>query len=237
MVPDATYEDSAFSALWDEARGRYLIEDRTISVAPSVMAFVAASAPNPIAGGDRPLIVGGPNRSADAIAAEYSDPTVVTGSAATRARLLAGVRDHAVVHLSAQTAANAAYPMLSRVLLVDEPGHRYSGDVLGREIAAQSLSHTKLVVLDEVYEPTRNRGDGTLSLARAFMTAGVRTVVGTLPGADETAVRELMVGLHRRLASGMPAAEALATLQRNVLQSNGRRLGAWSALVLYGSDR
>ena len=46
-----------------------------------------------------------------------------------------------------------------------------------------------------------------------------------------------MVGFHRRLASGMPPAEALTELQRNVLQSNGRRLGAWSALVMYGSDR
>jgi hypothetical protein len=39
------------------------------------------------------------------------------------------------------------------------------------------------------------------------------------------------------MSTGIPADEALNTLQRNVLKSNGRRLGAWSALVLYGSDR
>ena len=94
-----------------------------------------------------------------------------------------------------------------------------------------------LVVIDEVEATSANRGEGTLSLARAFMAAGVPAVVGTLPGAGETATRDLMVGFHRRLASGMPPAEALTDLQRYVLQSNGRRLGAWSALVMYGSDR
>ncbi len=238
IVPDATYEDAAFSAFWDESRGRFLVEDRTVSLAPSVTAIANAASANAFAGGGgQPLIVGESGQGADVVSAVYSEPTVVTGPAATRGRLLAGVRDHAVVHLSAPTAASSAYPLLSRLLLADEPGQRHSGAVLGRDIAAQSLSNTKLVVLDEVDMPSGTRGDGTLSLARAFMTAGVRTVVGTLPGAGEAAVRDLMVGFHRRLASGMPAAEALTELQRNVLRSNGRRLGAWSALVLYGSDR
>jgi len=238
IIPDATYADAAFSALWDESRGRFLIEDRTVSLAASVTAVANAALADAIGGGDgQPLIVGEPGLNADAVAGVYAEPTVVTGSAATRARLLTDVREHAVVHMSAQTAANAAYPLLSRVLLADELGRRHSGAMLGRDIAAQSLSHTKLVVLDEVDTTSENRGDGTLSLARAFLTAGVRTVVGTLPGADEAAVRDLMVGFHRRLASGMPAAEALTELQRNVLRSNGHRLGAWSALVLYGSDR
>ena len=69
------------------------------------------------------------------------------------------------------------------------------------------------------------------------MAAGVPAVVGTLPAPTNGATRELMVGFHRLMSTGIPADEALNTLQRNVLQSNGRRLGAWSALVLYGSDR
>jgi CHAT domain-containing protein len=94
-----------------------------------------------------------------------------------------------------------------------------------------------LVVIDEVATTNRNRGEGTLALARAFLAAGVPAVLGTLPGADELATRDLMVGFHRRIASDMTPTEALTDLQRNVLQSNGRRIGAWSALVIYGSDR
>jgi len=33
------------------------------------------------------------------------------------------------------------------------------------------------------------------------------------------------------------AEQALSRVQRNAIEQNGRRLGAWSALVLYGSDR
>ncbi len=74
-------------------------------------------------------------------------------------------------------------------------------------------------------------------MARAFMAAGVPAVLGTLPGADESATRDLMIGFHREMSQGMSAEQALSTVQRNALQQNGRRLGAWSALVIYGSDR
>ena len=239
VVPDATYEETAFAALWDGSRRRFLVEDVTLSLAPSVDAFVTSLEAAPVnARVDEPMILGGPDRSADAdaIAALYPAPTLVTGSSATRTRLFSEAPVHSVVHLSVATARNAAYPLLSRVLLADERGRRHSGDVLGHEIAARSMPHTNLVVIDEVATGA-NRGEGTLSLARAFMAAGVPAVVGTLPSAGETSTRDLMVGFHRRLASRMPATEALTDLQRNVLQSNGRRLGAWSALVMYGSDR
>ena len=69
------------------------------------------------------------------------------------------------------------------------------------------------------------------------MAAGVPAVLGTLPGADENATRDLMIGFHREMSQGMSAEQALHTVQRNAIQQNGRRLGAWTALVLYGSDR
>jgi CHAT domain-containing protein len=92
-------------------------------------------------------------------------------------------------------------------------------------------------VLDEVESANSNRGEGTLSLARAFLAAGVPAVVGTLPGASENATRDLMISFHREMSKGISAEKALLTVQRNALQQNGRRLGAWTALVLYGSDR
>ena len=76
-----------------------------------------------------------------------------------------------------------------------------------------------------------------MSIARAFMTAGVPAVVGTLPGADENATRDLLIAFHREIASGARAEEALQKIQRSAIEKNGRRLGAWSALVMYGSDR
>jgi CHAT domain-containing protein len=89
-------------------------------------------------------------------------------------------------------------------------------------------------VVDEI---AANRGEGTSSLARAFMAAEIPAVLATLPGSDENATRDLMIAFHREIANGVPAEQALNTVQRNAIQKNGRRVGAWSALVLYGSDR
>jgi len=74
-------------------------------------------------------------------------------------------------------------------------------------------------------------------MARAFMAAGVPAALGTLPGANESAARDLMIGFHREMSQGISAEQALSKVQRKAIQQNGRRLGAWTALVLYGSDR
>jgi CHAT domain-containing protein len=161
---------------------------------------------------------------------------VLTGPAATRNNFLQRAQNSSVVHLTAATADNTAFPLLSRVLLADEPGKRNSGALLGREIAATPFSRTKVVVLDETGRSNR-RDTRTFSLARAFIIGGVPTVLTTLPGIDPIAARGLIAGFHREVASGAAAVDALTRIQRNALQQNGGRLGAWTALVIYGSGR
>ena len=241
FVPDATYENASFAALWDATRRQFLVEDVAVSLAPSAEAFVKATTTTLASRSRDPLVIGGRADTAvgkaNAVASIYRAPTVVTGAAATSSRFLSDAPKHAVVHVLAESAPNESYPLLSRLFMADEPGRRYTGAVLGRDIAAHPMSATQLVVLDETRTNTALRGEGTLKLARAFMAAGVPAVLGTLPGADETATRDLMIGFHREMASTIPAGQALAQVQRNALQQNGGRLGAWTALVLYGSDR
>jgi CHAT domain-containing protein len=187
------------------------------------------------------LVMAGPNTvesDARLVAAAYETPEVLTGPKATRSRFFRDAANRAIIHIQADTYNNGAYPLLSRVLLNDEPGARHSGALLGRDIATAQFPAARLVVIDE----TRTRGSSdrdsnSIGTTRAFMAAGVPAVLSTLPGADEAAMRELFVGFHRAVASGATAVDALTRLQRNALQQNGRRLGAWTALVLYGSDR
>ena len=242
FVPDATYEEVAFAALWNGLSRRFLVEEFTVTMAPSVGAFAAArEGQRSVAPTREPLILSGPdhtaNQQAEAVAGAYVSAALVTGASATRTRLLQETADRRIVHVAANIATNKSYPLLSRILLADEAGQRHSGAVLGRDIASRSFARTDLVVVDEVEHSLSNRGEGTLSLARAFMASGVRAVLGTLPGANENAVRDLMIGFHREMAKNVSAEQALTTVQRNAIQQNGRRLGAWTALVLYGSDR
>jgi CHAT domain-containing protein len=238
IVADATFGEASFAGLWDRSSRRFLVEDRQISSSPSAAAFVAANRLEPPAS-THALILAGPGERAEtgarAVAAAYEAPQLLTGSAATRSRFLSAELDRGIMHISARTIENRAYPLLSRVVLADEPDRRHSGALMGHDIASRTMSQTALVVLDG--DRASGQGGGAPSLTRAFLTAGVPAVLAPLPGTDEAATRELMVGFHRLMSSGIAADEALNRLQRNVLQSNGRRLGAWSALVLYGSDR
>jgi CHAT domain-containing protein/tetratricopeptide (TPR) repeat protein len=239
IVPDDTFRSTSFAALYNQARSRFLIEDLTLRIAPSAGAFassVAASARGTTA---EPLVFNGPDAAdAESVAAAYRNSQLRFGPDATPRRFFADAAGRRIVHVSARTAANASFPFLSRLVVADEPGLRHSGTILGSDIAQRTLSNTGLVVIDEAGgQSSTNRGEGTSSLARAFLAAGVPAVVGTLPGADEGAARDLMIGFHRELANGVPAEQALSRVQRNAIEQNGRRLGAWSALVLYGSDR
>jgi len=238
FVTDTPFDAASFPALWDRSRNQFLIERVRVSLAPSVSAVAAAQALTPAATGDA-LFLGGPDADAgiEAVAIAYDNPAVLTGAAATRGGLLKAMRERTVIHLAARTSPNVQYPLLSRVLLADEPGRRYSGAVLGSEIASQAKPATKLVVFGGSGNDNSNRNTGSQELVRAFMSAGIPAVLGTLPGTDGPATRQLMVDFHRQMSQGVAAEEALSTLQRNVLRSNGHRLGAWSALVLYGSDR
>jgi CHAT domain-containing protein len=236
FVPDSTYQDVSFSALWDRSHNRFLVENWTLSESPTV-ALVAKAAADRAAGPDADsiLVLSSDAAVAKTIADQYRNADVAVGVDATRSKLLAGTNP--VMHLSVPTHRNATYPLWSRLMLSDEPGRKYSGALLARDIASQPMPMTRLVVLDELRTQQRYRTAGTFDLATAFLAAGVPAVLGTLPGADERESRELIVGFHRQLASQASAAEALARIQRNALQQNGRRVGAWTALVMYGSDR
>jgi CHAT domain-containing protein len=57
-------------------------------------------------------------------------------------------------------------------------------------------------------------GDELLGLTAAFQRAGTRAVVASLVPVPDDAVVEMMVTIHRSLAAGVPAADALAVARR-----------------------
>jgi CHAT domain-containing protein len=235
FVPDTAYNDASFAALWDRATRRYAVEKWTVTGAPTVSLALSSAGRRSEAESVLVLSADANDHTAQLVASSYPGATFVGGAEATRSRLLS--HSSAILHVAARAHRNAAFPSWSQLRLNDEPGLKYSGTVVGRDIATRQMPNTALVVLDELTPEQSYRTAGTLDLATAFLAAGVPAVLGTLPGADERSTRELMVGFHRQLTAQVPAAEALARVQRDALQQNGRRLGAWTALVLYGSDR
>ena len=239
FVPDATYQNVSFAALWDQSKRRFLVEQLQLSMAPSVTAVAASTSDRrPTDGLDRALIVTADASDAAIIASEYRVPSVVSGQSATRARFLADAPSSTIVHLAMPAHANATYPLLSRLVFADEPGQRYSGSVLGSDIASASNG------LDAARRARRDPQRHTLS-RRGHVEPGARVHGRRRAGRAGNAAgrrRERHSRSDDRLPSrdgrtGVSAEQALTRVQRNAMQQNGRRLGAWTALVLYGSDR
>jgi CHAT domain-containing protein len=220
VVPDAPYYNVAFAALWDRDRERFVIEDRSVSVLADAGALTQA----PISGTTAPrpafVDIASPSTAEAAFAVWSSAP------------------DRSVVRLTAPVQANNEFPGLSSVMFADTPGRSYSGFVLTREIATRDFSRLGVVILSDCKSGSDSgEGQGTLSAAAAFLSAGVPSVVATLWPIGERERSDLLTGLDRELRRNSSAAAALRSLQRDVLRQNGGRLGAWTGLVAYGVGR
>jgi CHAT domain-containing protein/tetratricopeptide (TPR) repeat protein len=77
------------------------------------------------------------------------------------------------------------------------------------------------------------RAEGVSGLAQAFLFAGCRGVVCSLWRVDDEATSELMAGFYGGLKAGLPAADALRRVQREMIRTE-RPPSQWAPFVLIG---
>ncbi|MCB0756888.1 MAG: CHAT domain-containing protein, partial [Flavobacteriales bacterium] len=97
----------------------------------------------------------------------------------------------------------------------------------------------ELVVLSACHTGTgaRQEGEGTLSLARAFMAAGARNVVMSLWKVDDLATKQIMVKFYEHLAEGLGKADALAEAKRWYRREfPNEPPSKWAAFILVGDN-
>lgn len=252
IVPDGALYLLAFAAL-PGASKPYLIEEHTVLLAPSAAAFLTAlKEPSKHGFFDSALVVGNPtldrsaaeslrdlpqsNREAAAVSALYSNPTVLTGRAATRGAILDGLPRHGVFHFAGHSLANPFAPGESQ-LVVAGPAAR----ITASEISRLSLHGVRIVMLsscDSVMGPP-TRSEGPLGLAVAFLSAGAGAVVATLTPVSDYAARELSTRFHRELGVTADAAQALQRAQQSLLYSSDPMLSTpdhWAAFVVVGTN-
>ncbi len=209
IVPDGPLCRLSFAALQNE-RGRYLLEGYRLHYAPalSILEFTARARPAGLSP-DRMLLVANPSlatamartaqlgplegasREAAAIARLHpaSDVQTLSGREATEARVRAAAPAQMLLHFATHGVVRDDRPFDSFLALaagVDAPTD--DGRLTAREIYALDLQ-ASLVVLSACRSAGgRITGDGIVGLTRAFMSAGVPSVVASiwdLP--DETA--------------------------------------------------
>jgi CHAT domain-containing protein len=247
IVPDRQLHAVPFAALLNPATHRMLVEDFTITIAPNAASCLRSASSS----SNTALIVGDPTaadtaalpdavREAQAIAAMYHSATVLIGERATRSRFLEGARSSGIIHYAghARSDTRSSLGTLRLAPDADTPG----GELEASEIARMHLTNTPLVVLAAcgTIRGDADHVEGMPSVARAFLAAGARGVVGTLWEIDDDAAAQLFRRFHQRLSDGQSAAAALRDAQIELLRSGDARLqhpSTWAPVEVLGGDQ
>jgi CHAT domain-containing protein len=246
IVPHGPLHYIPFAALRDAKRKRYLVEDFTITYAPSASSLrflsekesgvdgTALVLGNPIGmnGSDLPNAVWEAVRASEALGTRP-----LLGERAMESRLyeLNGKVD--LVHIAAHGTYDDKHPLFSRITLA--PGDGRDGNLEVHDILGElDLSGVNLVVLAACDSALgkRSGGDDIVGLTRALLYAGTPGVISTLWRINDEATATLMDEFYCRLLAGDLAADALRTAQLTMLKSETNADPTkWAAFSLTGN--
>lgn len=150
-----------------------------------------------------------------------------------------------MVHFSTHGYVNEARPRFSGLLLSSPrnikqqaPNNQSPEDGL---LSAYEIFNLKLnadlVVLSacETGLGKEVKGEGLMSLMRAFMYAGATSVVVSLWNVNDESAADLMIRFYRHLRTGMSKREALRQAQLETIRDNGFPF-YWAPFVLIGKS-
>jgi CHAT domain-containing protein len=106
-----------------------------------------------------------------------------------------------------------------------------------REIASMQFPNIGLVVLAACGTARGNgrAGEASVSIARAFLAAGVPKVVATLWPIEDGPAAEFFPQFHRYLVQGYSPAEALRAVQLDWIRRHDGSPGVWAAVQMIGT--
>ena len=171
---------------------------------------------------------------AQAALAAVGQGKALLGYQATRDQVLEQLQQSEALHLACHAESDAEDPLESRLLLARQTY------LTAAEIRDLSLAKLRLTVLsgsltarsDAQYLP-----DETLSIAFAFLHAGVPSVIGSLWQVNDESTTHLMDRVYKACKAGQSPADALraaaSTLAADPLLPFSHTMH-WSPFVLYG---
>lgn len=237
FVPHRALYYAPLHALFDVARGQYVIERHEISYTPSAGVF-AHQASLATGGERRPLqravLLGAPDEhiphvrdEVTALRSLFTASTVLLDEQATQAAL----REHApqadVIHLACHGYFRADNPLFSSLRLAD--GWLTVRDAYHFDLDCQLVTLSACETGVNTIAP----GDELMGLARGFFLAGAPSLLVSLWTVDDAATAELMHEFYARLlASDRPAA-AFRHAQLVLLQRRPHPY-FWSPFILMG---
>jgi CHAT domain-containing protein len=251
IAADGAIGDLPIATLPDQRTNGPIIERFEIAFIPSIAILGAVSAGRMSEG---ILAVGYNGRSdngtsvleaaedeAKAVGSIYQERTILNGAFATPASIKAAVSNKGILHFAAHARANRLLPWRSELTLASE-AEIGSPDFLNfEEITTWDLRGCRLVVLSacETATGARVSGQGVISLAIPFLSAGAKNVVGTLWNVDDRASGSFMRMFHHYVAGGAPPSSALRAAQLDARASANPSLRSpslWGAYIIHARE-
>ena len=167
----------------------------------------------------------------------YPRSTLLTGTVATKDRFLDLAPRYDVLHIAAHAVANPLNPGLSYFVFAPERDSEPSTFLYAREVASLNLEGPRLAILAACDTALGSVSDteGAIGLGRAFLQAGIPSVVATLWPISDTASAELLPQVHLQMRAGLAPARALRLAQLHLLRSpvaSFRSPSVWAAFQL-----
>jgi CHAT domain-containing protein len=164
---------------------------------------------------------------------------VKTGSMATEEYFKNNARDFRIIHFSSHSNINDEDPFFNSIILAPgegiEDGHLQTNEIYNLDL------NTELVTLSACNTGAGNYldGEGMISLATGFRTAGVRNIVMSLWSLPDDATSDVMRRFYRLLKEGQDKGDALRMAKLAYLEHADRNTSApyfWAATVLAGKN-
>lgn len=244
FVPDPVMAHLPFAALVD-GQGKYLIERHALVVDPSAAVHLQLARSRRRDPDERLLLVSAGDtalgrlsaagREAADVAAAYTYVTPLSGRAATRDAFAREAVKAGAIHFVGHAVASPESGKAGYLLLSGAASSE--GELDLKQIAALKLRETSFVVLAACATAggEQRSSEGTISIARAFVAAGVPSVIATLWPIDDEESADFFPLIHRHRAQGLPPAEALRAAQVEWIHRRGASTALWSAVQLIGN--
>jgi hypothetical protein len=210
---------------------RFMIETRPIAVARDIASVALRAASTRSATGPVLVMLPEPGPGAPSLPGAKTEVLAFVriygaravslfGARATPESFLAAADEFGVIHISGHGRIDRR-PLQNAIEFGTKRLRAY--DVLGLH-----LTRHPVVVLAGCRTDDETEGRATLSLARAFVSAGASAVVGSLWNVDDEDTARIMTEFHQDLSNGLPPEQALCLTQRSAI---ARRvpLSSWAA--------
>ncbi|MEM6265147.1 MAG: CHAT domain-containing tetratricopeptide repeat protein [Bacteroidota bacterium] len=161
------------------------------------------------------------------------------GNSATEAAFKEQAGNFRILHLAMHALVDDAYPLYSGLVFSQQATDSMDDGMLHAYELYNLPLNADLVVLSACNTGVGKlaRGEGILSMARAFRYAGCPSIVTSLWQVDDRATQEIMTSFYELLNEGQTRAEALRNAKLAYRKAHPEVSPAtWAALVLQGPD-